>query len=128
MTPGGHSTTILMPRAATLDGFADEVSAADGINLHDLDPLTTLVVHTCNSMYRIIVSRRTAILVQGGRFFPDATEGHLHGSSAGGSLLKLAWIGVGLRMEICANGQRIVTSPVRAIVRERGIGSDDTRH
>ena len=119
MTHGGRSPTVLMPRAATLDGFADEVSAAEGIDFHDLDPLTTLLVRTCNSVYRIIVSQQTAILVQGGRFFPDATEGHLHGSSAGGSLLKLAWIGVGLRMEICANGQRIVTSPVCAIARER---------
>ena len=118
MTPGGHSTRVLLPRAATLDGFADGVSVAEGISLEDLEPLTTLLVHTCNSLYRIIVSERTAILVQGGRFFPDATVGHLHGSSAGGSLLKLAWIGVGLRMEICANAQRIVTSPVRAIARE----------
>jgi len=126
MTRGDRSTTVLMPRAATLEGFADEVSAGDGVNLHDLDPLTTLVVHTCNSLYRIIVSRRTAILVQGGQFFPDVTEGQLHGSSVGGSLLKVAWIGVGLRMEICARGQRIVTSPVRAITREHTPSSQRT--
>jgi hypothetical protein len=38
----------------------------------------------------------------------------LDGSSFGGALLKVAWLGVGLRMEICCNGQRIVTSPVRS--------------
>jgi hypothetical protein len=117
-TRGRRSALALVPRAATLDGFAKEVALADGVSLHDLEPLTTLVVHTCNSLYRIIVSQRTAVLIQGGSFFPDVTEGQLQGSSLGGSLLKVAWVGVGLCMEICAGGQRIVTSPVRAITRE----------
>jgi hypothetical protein len=34
----------------------------------------------------------------------------------GGSFLKVGWIGVGLRMEILAEGRRIVTSPVYDIV------------
>lgn len=116
-TRGSASTSALVPRGATLDGFA-EAASREGVSLHDLDPLTTLVVHTCNSLYRIIVSRQTSILIQGGSFFPDLTEGHLHGSSLGGGLLKVAWIGVGLCMEICSGGQRIVTSPVRAITTE----------
>jgi len=113
------NTSVLMPRRATLDGFADEVSATEGICVRDLEPLTTLLVRTCNSLYRIIISRGTTVLVQGGQFFPDVTPGHLDGSSFGGSLLKLAWIGVGLRMEICSGGQRIVTSPVREFRTER---------
>ena len=120
MSSRDDSTNVLVPRAATLDGFAAMVAASDGVHLHELDPLTTLLVTTCNSLYRIIVSRRSAILVQGGHFFPEMTEGHLQGSSLGGSFLKVAWIGIGLRMEICAGGQRIVTSPVRAIARETG--------
>lgn len=55
------------------------------------------------------------MLVQGGQFFPQATAAHLSGSGFGGSMLKLAWVGVGLRMEICQDGQRLVTSSVRAI-------------
>jgi hypothetical protein len=89
--------------------------AAEGLHLHELEPLTTVVVRTCNSVYRIIVSERSSVRVQGGRYFPDMTSAHLNGSSAGGSLLKVAWIGIGLCMEISAGGQRIVTSPVRAI-------------
>ena len=116
---GGNSTTVLVPRAATLDGFTDEVARSAGISVCNLEPLTTLVVETCNSVYRIVVSDRTAILVQGGRFFPDVTPAHLHGSSFGGSFLKMAWIGIGLRMEICGGGQQIVTSPVRTIMIER---------
>jgi hypothetical protein len=126
MPPGSDDTTRIgapappaaLPREATLDGFVASTSGA-GISLRELEPLTTLLVGTCNTQYRIIVSRQSAILVQGGRFFPEVTTATLDGSSAGGSFLKVAWIGVGLRMEISAGGQRIVTSPVRSITRER---------
>jgi hypothetical protein len=114
--PGGAATTaLLMPRAATLDGFATETALADGVSLHDLEPLTAILVRTRNSVYQIVVSDRTAVRIQGGEYFPDMTPACLNGSSAGGSLLKLAWIGVGLCMEISAGGRRIVTSPVRAL-------------
>jgi hypothetical protein len=109
------ASTIILPRAATLDGFSTDASAAEGLHLDQLEPLTTVVVRTCNSVYRIIVSERSSVRVQGGRFFPDMTAAHLNGASAGGSLLKVAWIGIGLCMEISAGGQRIVTSPVCAI-------------
>lgn len=110
----------LVPRAATLDGFVDDLADGRGVNLRDLDPLTTLIVRTCNSRYRIIVSRDTSVIVQGGQFFPDATAGRIDGASFGGSFLKMGWIGIGLRMEIFADGQRIVTSPVRDIAIEHG--------
>ena len=67
----------------------------------------------------MIVSRDTSAIVQGGRFFPDATPGRIDGSGFGGSFLKVGWIGIGLRMEIFADGQRIITSPVRDISVER---------
>jgi len=102
-----------------MDGFVAASAAADGVSLRDLEPLTTLLVRTCNSHYRIVISQNTAVFVQGGQFFPEVTDARLEGSSFGGSFLKVGWIGVGLRMEIWAGGQRIVTSPVRAIATER---------
>lgn len=125
MTRGSDDTTridtpeatVTLPREATLDGFVRSASGT-GVSLREVEPLTTLLVATCNTQYRIIVSRQSAILVQGGRFFPDVTSAHLDGSSAGGSFLKVGWIGVGMRMEISAGGQRIVTSPVRTITTE----------
>lgn len=113
-----HPTTVLIPGHATLEGFVQRATAGEGVSLHDLEPLTTLIVRTCNTSYRIIVSRNSAILVQGGRYFPDTTAAHLDGSSAGGSFLKLAWIGVGMRMELSVGDRRIITSPVRAIATE----------
>jgi hypothetical protein len=123
-----RSRMALVPRSATLDGFADAIATGEGVNLHDLDPLTALLVYTSNSVYRIVVSRRTAIVIQGGPFFREMTEVRLHGSSAGGSLLRVAWIGVGLCMEISAGGQRIVTSRVRAIMRQPAQSSPSYCH
>ena len=36
---------------------------------------------------------------------------------------RIGWIGIGLRMEIIARGQRIVTTHVRSIVREDDRGA-----
>ena len=115
--------TSLVPRAATLDGFVDDLADARGIYLRDVEPMTMLTIRTCNSQYRVIVSSDTSVIVQGGQFFPDATPGRIDGSGFGGSLLKVGWIGIGLRMEIFADGQRIITSPVRDIAVERGVSS-----
>jgi hypothetical protein len=112
---GNVVSAVALPRAVTLDGFVSAISAAGGVSLRDLEPLTTLFVRTCNSQYRIVVSQNTAVFVQGGQFFPEMTGARLEGSSFGGSCLKVGWISIGLHMEIFAGGQRIITSPVRAI-------------
>jgi hypothetical protein len=101
--------------ATTLDGFVASTAAGMGVALGTVAPLTSLIVETRNTRYHIIVTRSDEILVQGGSFFPDPTPARLEGASLGGSLLRLGWIGLGLRMEIRANGQRIVTTPVRTI-------------
>ena len=112
------STTVApqaVPRVATLDGFVEAATASSGVSLNDIDPLTVLHVETHNSLYRIIVSMRTDVLVEGGKFFPTLTRARLAGSTFGGSMLKMAWIGIGMHMEICGDDGPIVTSPVRCI-------------
>src|SRR6186997_2547113 len=93
-----ESTSIT--RTATLAGFTAAVATTHGVHLRDLAPMTTLHVHTRNSLYRIIVSAGDAVLVEGGEFFPSLTPAHFSGASVGGSFLKVGWIGIGLRMEI----------------------------
>jgi hypothetical protein len=117
----GHVATTV-PRVAMLDGFVDAASACRGVSLLDLEPLTVLHVETRNSVYRIVVSRRTAVFVQGGQFFPETSAAHFAGSTFGGSLLKIGWIGVGMRMEICGDDGPIVTSPVQRIGVESSAG------
>ena len=55
-----ESTSI--SRTATLAGFTAAVATAHGVHLRDLAPMTTLHVHTRNSLYRIIVSAGDAVL------------------------------------------------------------------
>ena len=68
---------------------------APGLALRQLEPLTELLVQTRNTRYRIVVSRDADIVIQGGAFFPDPTRAHVEGSSLGGNLLKVGWIGIG---------------------------------
>jgi hypothetical protein len=115
---GAHPVPPATPRVSrvsTLDGFLQTSAARDGLNVLDLEPLTTLWVETRNSTYRLIVSEGAAVFVQGGRFFPRLARARLAGASFGGSLLKIAWIGLGMRMELCGDQGLIVTTPVRRI-------------
>jgi hypothetical protein len=100
-------TRGLVSRRRTLDGFVREVACTDGVELNRLDPITTLRVRTANSLYLITVVNplRCEVLVQGGKFFQDRTRLHFSGSTFGGSCLKLAWIGIGMRMEFHGEGE-----------------------
>jgi hypothetical protein len=105
-------------RAATeLEKFADVASTAPGVALADLAPIDTVEVCTQNSCYWITVLApdEGRVLVQGGHFFPTPSEARLAGSSLGGSMLKLGWIGRGFCLELHIDGQCIVTSVIRDI-------------
>jgi hypothetical protein len=120
---GGAGPGVLIARGATLDGFAADAAAGAGVLLSDLEPLTSLIVHTRNSRYHVVISSGASVMIQGGAFFPEPTAARLDGSSLGTSFLKIGWIGLGLRMEITAAGQRIVTTAVRSIAREDTAGA-----
>ncbi len=111
------TSSDLVPRHRTLDGFVEAASQADGVGLTDVDSFTTLVVQTDNSVYQITVLQpyRREVFVQGGAFFPERRRACLSGSSFGGSCLKLGWVGIGLHMEFHAEDQWIITSHVRSI-------------
>jgi hypothetical protein len=119
--PATYGGGTLVPSQCTLSGFVEDVGNTDGLRMCDIEPLATLLVRTENSVYRIIPleAGSSRILIHGGRFFPEPTEVHFAGSGFGGSFLKLGWVGLGLRMEIVWDGQRIVTSRLRAIQVER---------
>ena len=107
----------VVPRRCTLHGFAEEVADIRGLAVEKLAPISPLVVKTENTVYEITVldPARLRITVRGGSYFPRPTAALLEGSSFGGSLLKQGWIGPGLRMEICSDGLRVVTSRVQSI-------------
>ena len=128
----GRTGSDLVPRRCTLDGFAAEVGFAEGINVREAEPLVPILVTTQNSRYRIIPLRRgdSAVLVQGGQFFPEPTEARLAGSTFGGSFLKMHWINVGMHMEIDTGngGGPIITTRVADVSIERDRTTNTRRH
>jgi hypothetical protein len=115
--PAEPASTTPAP-VPTLDRFVEASACGAGVNLLALEPLTVILVHTQNSIYRIVVANGCAVFVQGGRFFPRPTAARVVGATFGGSVLKLAWIGVGMQMEISGELGPIVTTPVQQIAIE----------
>lgn len=102
-----------------MDTSLELMQCVDGVELGRLEPMTALLVWTWNSLYRVVVGERSEVLIQGGSFCPEPTQAHVDGASAGGSLVKTGWIGVGLLMVFQVSGKRIVTTPIIAIATER---------
>lgn len=106
-----------IPRFCSLDGFTELSSALGGVALRTLEPFDTVCARTLNNDYYIFLIEPESgkALVQGGRYFSQPIEATVSGSTFGGCMLKMGWLGIGLHIEICASGQRIVTSPVQSL-------------
>jgi hypothetical protein len=121
------TSVIHVPRRAkraagtVVERFAAAVARAEGIHLPDLAALDQLAVRTRNSLYQITLLSPVdgRVLVQGGAFFPVPREAHVSGSTLGGSLLKLQWIGCGFSLEFLYEHSRIVTTRVQEIALDR---------
>ena len=105
-----------MATAAQLDSW-NGYDWADGIQIDDLKELDTLSIRTRNSTYEVVVTAPStgSVMVRGGAHFPSFKAARLRGSTVGGSILKRGSIYPGFRLEIEADGHRIVTSAVESI-------------
>ena len=98
MTP--RSQIFSVPRSRSLSAWSDS-EWTDGVQIEQMEQLTTLAVRTAHSLYEItILDGRTGdVLVRGGEFFPERTQVTLSGSSFGGAILKWRGIYRGMRLE-----------------------------
>jgi hypothetical protein len=105
-----------IPAGGVLDNWFDDPST-NGVQVDRMEDMEKLVIRTRNSLYEIIIidGRSGEILVRGGQFFPELTPARLAGATLGGSFCKMRGIYTGFRMEINADGQRTVTTPVESI-------------
>ena len=73
-----------------------------GINVHLLKPETIVLVVTKNNLYKIIKGDEDKhdAFVQGGKLFPELKRIKFTGSTFGGSMLKIGWIGKEMLMEL----------------------------
>jgi len=99
-----------IPKGAILDAWSDS-EWNDGVQIDQMEELTTLAVQTSNSLYEITVlnGHTGEVLVRGGEFFPVRTPVRLEGSTCGGSILKRRGIYVGSRMEIVPQPVKLVS-------------------
>jgi hypothetical protein len=104
--------------------FSDEVNQnivqseiEGGVWLDDLSEGAVLEVETQNRWYTIVVRGRGKELISGHpQYCPDPVPVRIEGSTWGGSMLKLRFIGRGMRLEFRHPVyRRIVTSRVTAI-------------
>ena len=116
------------PNQCSLEDFDDLISNTSGADLRQLNKGDLVFIRTMNSLYRIEIldPASNQVTIQGGSFFSLPTSALLRGSSKGGAILKMGWIGVGLQMEIvlsqkCDPTQSIVTSPIESFYLERGL-------
>jgi hypothetical protein len=104
------TVTISSPKVGILDAWSD-LQWNDGVQIDQIEELTTLAVQTSNTLYEITVlnGHTGEVLVRGGGFFPVRTPVRLEGSTCGGSILKRRGIYVGLRMEIVPEPVELVS-------------------
>ncbi len=89
-----------------------------GIDVRRLTAGSEVTIDTVNSRYHFVIldegGRRA--LVHGGRYFDGEAKARIEGSTLGGTLLWVGWIGEGLCLELSVQGKRVGTSRVRSIV------------
>jgi len=116
-----------IPRYCALDGGAEISPTLDGVMLMTLEACDMIQARTRNSVYEIFLlePKSGRALVRGGKRFAEPVEATVSGSTFGGCMLKIGWLGVGLRMEIYENGHRTVTTPIQSLRVERIDFGDD---
>lgn len=89
-------------------------SEADGgVSLKSLAVGKALLVQTKNTLYRIEKRGESEFYISGNqRFCPEPTKTSIHGSTWGGSMLKVGFVGIGMRLEFSVEGHRAITTSV----------------
>src|SRR5262245_57698369 len=101
-----------------MDSFIAAGGHPNCVQLSQLQPLTTLLVWTRNSLYQFVVVDHSSVWVQGGAHFADPTPAELSGASMGRGLVIDGCICIGLKIELRVAGTRVMTSPVLAMIPE----------
>ncbi len=102
-----------------------EAEEKSGIDLSQLEIGTKIEMQTVNTLYHIEVLPENKFMVQGGHFFIQPIETYIGGSTYGGSMIKLKWLGINMHAEIGTPHRAsplVTTSAIRSI---KVIGPND---
>jgi len=86
-----------------------------GVFLDMLPEDAIIVVRTTNTVYTI--DKKASTIEGHAKYCPTPTHFYFNGSTFGGSMIRVNWIGVGMHMEFVISGKPgvIITSPVQHI-------------
>jgi hypothetical protein len=114
-----------IPAGAILDAWSND-PWTNGLQIDHREDIEKLAIRTSNSLYEITIieGRSGEILLWGGQIFPELTPARLTGATLAGSFCKMCGNYVGFRMEINANGQRIITTIFTEEMQERLTSND----
>ncbi len=95
-----------------------------GIDVHALKPDTAILVVTKNNLYKLVKGSedKYEVFIQGGKLFPEIKKIKFTGSTFGGSMLKIGWIGKEMLMEMyCIEDKKLYRTS--GVVAARIIGN-----
>ena len=105
--------------------FSDEVNrhivqseVEGGVFLEDLSPSTVLLIETKHHSYTAVVLGGSQALISGHpQYCPQPVQVNISGSTWGGSMLKMRYVGRGMHLEFSHPDYRtpIITSPIKEI-------------
>jgi len=99
-----------------------------GVSLGDLPPSTVLEIQTQHHRYTAVFLGESQALISGHpEFCPEPVLVAIAGSTWGGSMLKLRYIGRGMHLEFCHPEYRtpIVTSRIQEVRERIDLGFDE---
>lgn len=88
----------------------------EGLNVSVLKEGTKLFIETHNSFYELQVVEGKEVEIFGGTKrdgsirYPKPTKVIFHGSTWGGSCIKVDWLGIDMHMEFGVEGRKILTT------------------
>lgn len=111
----GHESTAGRVNKNENESVAAESHSA--IILERLNSFDTILLHTRNSDYRILLldPGTGRALVEGGSYLPEPSEGRVKGSALPGSAFNGGAICVGGRLEMWVNEKVFLTSPIKTV-------------
>ena len=116
-----YSSSLFRPHPNLSDEVNRNIVQSEiegGVRLKDLPPGSRLQVTTRNTCYQLLVLIGNMALITGHPLYcPRPVVVRIHGSTWGGSMLKLEFIGRGMHMEFVHPQYQlpIITSPIQEI-------------
>jgi hypothetical protein len=124
--------TMFMPHPNLSDEVNGNIVRSEiegGVSLGDLPPSTVLEIQTQHHRYTAVFLGESQALISGHpEFCPEPVLVAIAGSTWGGSMLKLRYIGRGMHLEFCHPEYRtpIVTSRIQEVRERIDLGFDES--